>query len=451
MSDVNRMLILELNKWRKKPIRKPLVLRGARQVGKTTLVEMFAKQFKQYIYINLELAEEKKVFNDFTNIESLVQTIFFNHNKDFSTKSDTLLFLDEIQEVPVALNQLRYFYEKFPEIAVIAAGSMLETIFNKDVSFPVGRVEYFVLRPFTFPEFLDAMKEKSAIDLLNSLPLPEFAHDKLLKLFHTYTLIGGMPEIVSHYAKNKDLTALSEIYDSLIVSYMDDVEKYSHSSAQMHHLRHVIKASYALAGKRIKYEGFGNSTYKSREMSEALRTIEKALLIHIVFPATTAELPLLPDIKKSPRLHVLDTGLMNYYAGIQKEILGTTDLNSVYQGTVIEHMVGQEMLGSQHKALSHLNFWVREKKTSSAEVDYIVLIDGKLIPVEVKSGTEGKLKSLHMYMDMAPHNLAVRIYAGKLSITETKTPKGKMFYLLNLPYYLVSRLEKYVNWMQETI
>jgi len=140
-----------------------------------------------------------------------------------------------------------------------------------------------------------------------------------LKLFHTYALIGGMPEIVNHYATNKDLTALPPIYDSLIASYMDDVEKYASNSTQVMHIRHVIRTSFAQAGKRIKFAGFGNSEYRSREMGEALRTLEKALLIHLMYPNTAAILPLLPDIKKSPRLQLLDTGMLNYFIGIQKE------------------------------------------------------------------------------------------------------------------------------------
>ena len=183
-------------------------------------------------------------------------------------------------------------------------------------------------------------------------------------------------------------------------------------------------------------------------MGEALRALQKALLLYIVYPETGFTLPLLPDLKKSPRLHVLDTGLMNYFAGIQREILSTDDLSKVYQGSMIEHLVGQELLAFQHQALSALHFWVREKKTSVAEVDYLFPFEGKLIPVEVKSGSEGKLRSLHLFMDAAPHNLAVRFYAGNVSITKVATPAGKNFTLLNLPYYAVSQIERYLAWIQ---
>ena len=447
----NRLILSELKKWSTNPVRKPLVIRGARQVGKTTIVNQFASDFEQYIYLNLELQDDRQPFEQFNNLETLIQTLFFLKNLSLVKKNGTLLFIDEIQEVPEALNILRYFYESEPGIAVIAAGSMLETLFDKNISFPVGRVEYKILRPVSFPEFLQAMNEKTAMQYLEQIPAPAFTHDKLLTLFHTYALIGGMPEVVANYCQYKDLNALSAIYDSLIMAYIDDVEKYASTASQIQHIRHAIRASFSEAGKRIKFEGFGNSSYRSRDMGEALRTLEKALLVALLYPCTETKLPLFPDHKKSPRLQILDTGMLNYFAGVQKEVLGTIDLNKVYQGTLIEHLVGQELLATQFNALSSLNFWVREKKESTAEVDYIWPFEGKLIPVEVKSGIEGKLKSLHLYMDMAPHVMAIRFYAGAINITQASTPGRKTYYLLNLPYYLVSQIDGYLRWFQKQI
>jgi len=444
-----RQLLWELEKWRQNMPRKPLVIRGARQVGKTTLVNQFAKQYEQYIYVNLELSEDKQPFENFTSIETLINTLFFLKNKIVAKKSTTLIFIDEIQEVPKALNTLRYFFELAPEISVIAAGSMLETLFDKNISFPIGRVEYKVIRPVSFPEFLSAIDETTALEQLTQVPVAEFAQTKLLSLFHTYALIGGMPEIVQQYATHKDLVTLGPIYDSLISGYMDDVEKYAKSNAQILHVRHCIKNSFAQAGKRIKFEGFGNSAYKSREMGESLRTLEKALLLQLVYPCTTATLPMVPDIKKSPRLQILDTGLLNYFVGIQKEIIGTDDLNTIYQGTLIEHLIGQEILSFQYNALSALHFWVREKKESTAEVDYLFQYDGLVIPIEVKAGKEGTLKSLHSYMDIAPHKMAIRFYAGVLKITDAITQNGKQYQILNLPYYLGSQIEKYIAWFMQ--
>ncbi len=446
-----RTILQELEKWVEKKNRKPLVIRGARQVGKTTVVNQFADSFEQYIYLNLEIPSDRKPFDDFKDIETLVLTVFFLKNKVYSKRKRTLLFIDEIQEVPAAFNVLRFFYEQMPEIPVIAAGSLLETIFNTKLSFPVGRVEFLVLRPVSFIEFLEAIGETTALEQINTIPLNSFANEKLLTLFHTYALIGGMPEIIKVYAETKDITSLATLYDSLIASYSDDVEKYALNNAQTQSIRHVIKTSYFEAGKRIKFQGFGKSSYGSKEMGEALRTLEKALLLSLIYPTTSAKLPIIPELQKSPRLQLLDTGLMNYVTGMQKGIIGTNDLNSIYQGTVIEHLVGQELLACNFKALNALNFWVREKTSSMAEVDYVIAHDGKLIPIEVKSGKVGKLKSLHLFMDESPGKIAIRFYAGELLITKVLTPNGKNYHLLSLPYYLVSQLPKYIEWLIKSL
>jgi predicted AAA+ superfamily ATPase len=447
----NRAIIQELKKWLGNPGRKPLVIRGARQVGKTTVIHQFAQQFEQYIYLNLEIKEDRKPFVNYTNLEQLLQTLFFLKNKLLSKKENTLIFIDEIQEVPEALNILRYFYEQEPTIKVVAAGSMLESIFDKHIHFPVGRIEYKVLRPVSFPEFLEASGETATLEQLQHIPFNDFAHDKLLKLYHQYAIIGGMPEVVNHYVQHKDLTALQSIFDSLIASYLDDVEKYARNDTQVLHLRHVIRSSFAEAGKRIKFAGFGNSSYRSREMGECFRTLEKVLLIHLLYPNTSAMLPFQPDLKKSPRLQILDTGMLNHFVGIQKEILGTQDLSKIYQGTMVEHLTGQELLANQYHALSELYFWVKEKKESTAELDFLMPYEGKIIPIETKSGKTGTLRSLHQFMDEAPHNMAVRFYSRGVNISQAKTSQNKTYFLLNLPYYLVSQINGYLKWFEKQI
>jgi uncharacterized protein len=446
-----RIILKELDAWLAKPDRKPLVIRGARQVGKTTTIHQLARRFDQYIYLNLELREDRMAFENFRNLEHLLQTVFFHKNQLLSNKENTLIFIDEIQEVPQALNILRYFYEQEPTVKVIAAGSMLGSLFDKKIRFPVGRVEFKVLRPASFPEFLDALGEHGALEQLQTIPCKDFAHRKLLDLYHLYALVGGMPEIVKNFARNKDLVALNSLFDSLITSYLDDVEKYAKNETQVLHLRHVIRSSFAEAGKRIHFAGFGNSAYRSREIGECFHLLEKALLLHLLYPNTSATLPLLPDVKKSPRLQMLDTGMLSYVAGIHKEVLGTDDLSSIFQGTIIEHLTGQELLATRFDALSEIYFWVKEKKGSTAEVDFIFPYNGKLITIETKSGKSGTLRSLHQYMDQAPHHLAIRVYAGEVSISAVNTPNRKTFHLLNLPYYLVSQIREYLEWFEQTI
>lgn len=446
-----RNILQELRKWRVKDSRKPLLIRGARQVGKTTVVRQFATEYKAFIYLNMEVPDDRPPFENFSNFETLLQTLFFKKNLFIKDRAETLIFIDEIQEVPAALQQLRFFYEEAPDISVIAAGSMLESLFSPDISFPVGRVEYLVIHPVSFPEFLGAMGKEVAQQQLQTIPIPDFAHSTMLKLFRTYCLIGGMPEIVSQYARHRDLSVLASIYESLLVSYLDDVEKYASNTSQVEYIRHAIRSSFAEAGKRIKFHGFGHSAYRSREMSEALRTLEKALLIHLVYPQTSPVLPLQPNLNKSPRLQVLDTGMLNYFVGLQQEILATSDLDSIYHGTLIEHMVGQELLARQYSALHGLTFWVREKSVASAEVDYLFKYKEKLIPVEVKSGATGTLRSLMVFMDLAPHNMALRFYSGEVSLSTITTPEKKIVHLLNLPYYLVSKIEEYMLWFESQV
>jgi uncharacterized protein len=445
---ISRNIVKSLEAWGTKERRKPLVLRGIRQVGKTTVVNDFGKQFEIYISLNLELPIDRKAFDEFETMSKLVETIFFTKNKSYSNKKKTLLFIDEIQEVPEAINLLRYFYEQYPDIYVIAAGSLLETLFDNKNSFPVGRVEYMILRPVSFSEFLSSLDEEAALTQFHSLPIKDFAHDKLISLFRTYAIIGGMPEIVFDYIKRRDLTALKPMYESLIKSYLDDVEKYARNETQLHIIRHAIKSSFLEAGKRIKFSNFGHSNYGSREMGEALRTLEKALLISLMYPTNQSVLPIVPQLKKSPRLQLVDTGLMNFYLGIQKDVLASKDLHSVYEGGMIEHLVGQELIANEYSAISSLNFWTREKKTSQAELDYVIQYEGKLIPIEVKSGATGTLKSLHLFMDQATHPFAVRIYAGKLSVSQVTTQAGTVFHLLNLPYYLSSKVNDYLEWFE---
>ncbi|MEO7309108.1 MAG: AAA family ATPase [Chitinophagaceae bacterium] len=277
-----------------------MVLRGARQVGKTALVKPFSKSFDQYLYLILELATDRKPFDDFTSLNILIQTLFLDKNIAYNKDKTTLLFIDEIQEVPEALNILRYFYEEEPGIHVIAAGSLLESLFDRNISFPVGRVECLVLKPVTFHEFLKATDETAAIEQFNKIPFPDFAFEKLLGLFHWCAVIGGMPEIVNEYATTKNLTDLGGIYNSLVQAYLDDVEKYAKNDSQTNYIRHVIKLIFLEAGRRIIFEGFGKSWYGKREIGEALHTLEKALLANLIYPNTSAMLPLIPDKKNRP-------------------------------------------------------------------------------------------------------------------------------------------------------
>ena len=442
-----RDILGKLSAWAIKKDRKPLILRGARQVGKTTAVNLFSEQFDQYLYLNLEQKEERDIFEQDYTIEELIQAIFF-YKDQVKRKGKILIFIDEIQTCPSAVSSLRFFYEAFPDLYIIAAGSLLETLIDTHISFPVGRVEYLVMKPLSFKEFLNALDEQNSLDIIqNKVPTPDFAHDKLIKLFHTYSIIGGMPEIIQKYSNQKDIIALNSVFDSLIVSYIDDVEKYARNNSMANVIRHAVSNAFYEAGSRIKFQGFGNSNYKSREMGEALKVLEKAMLIYLLYPSSSVKPPLLPNTKRSPKLQVLDTGMLNYFGGFQKELFGSRNIDSVYQGKIAEHIVGQELLACQSSPLYKLHFWNREKKQSSAEVDFLIQYENIIVPVEVKSGATGRLRSLHQFMDRTPHEYAVRIYSGQLEVNRIKTLTGKNFTLLNLPLYLAGSIPEYLEWL----
>jgi uncharacterized protein len=440
-----RLALSKLHEWKNQTDRKPLILRGARQVGKTTLVEIFAKEYKQFIELNLDKIEEREIFEKNQTFDEILSAIFLIKGKTKSIKS-TLIFIDEIQNSHRAVEILRYFYEEARNIHVIAAGSLLESLIDKTINFPVGRVEYLVIRPCNFIEFLLASGDIQAEELLHQIPFPNYGHDILMKKFKQFLLIGGMPEIVNKYIKTNDIQSLSSTFDSLLASYIDDVEKYSKNKSSTNIITHVIRNSFVYASDRIKFNNFGNSDYRSREVGEVFRTLEKTLLMQLVYPVTSEKLPIHPDLKKTPKLQLLDTGLVNYFAGMQTQVFNSVNISDIYEGKISEHIVGQEIIALKASPLFKLNFWTKEKKESNAEIDFILPYEGLIIPIEVKTGASGRLRSLHQFIDISPHPFAVRVYSGKLSIDKDKTINGKSYYLLNLPFYLLGKLEEYIGW-----
>lgn len=445
---IKRNVFSELERWKNKKHRKPLILRGARQVGKTTLIKMFSGSYSQSVLLNLENSFDRSFFLKTDDVKKIIETIFLNYNIDINEGS-VLLFIDEIQEVPEAIKLLRYFYEEYPDLHVIAAGSLVEFAISKVKSFPVGRIEYLYLHPFNFIEFLTAIQHKQAFDHFNRIPVREIAHKTLLDLFNSYVIIGGMPEVVNLYAENRSLLNLSDIYESLWSSYQDDAKKYARNDSEEKVIKHIISTAHTTIDKRIKFQNFGNSTYRSREVGEAMRSLDATQIIRLIYPSTVLEPPIIPDIKKSPRLQFLDTGLLNYSLGIQAGMIGVNDLNDTYKGAIIPHMITQELISLNHINKQKPNFWVREKLQASSEVDLIVRYKNMIIPIEIKSGSKGSLRSLHEFINRSNHFYAVRIYGGEFKIEEHKTQSGKTYFLMNLPYYLGTKIPEYIEYFVE--
>lgn len=435
-----RTALTELQKWSEKSDRKPLILRGARQVGKTTLVNAFGSNFDTYLYVNLEITQAVNLFEVYDNVNELLEKIFFYCQKP-RQKGKTLLFIDEIQNSPKAVAQLRYFYEQMPDLYVIAAGSLLENMIDRKISFPVGRVEFMPIRPCNFTEFLGAIEEDDIKGFVGNASLPASLHQRAISLFNTYTLIGGMPAVVKEYAANRDIISLNPIYESLLTSYADDVEKYTRNQTMTEVIRFILNAGYTMAAEAITMTGFAGSTYKSREMSEAFRTLEKAMLLELAYPVTATTIPLIGQQRRAPKLLWLDTGLVNFAAGIQTEVFGQKDILDAWRGRIAEHIVAQELLAANKSILYKRHFWTNPQAGTTSEVDLVMQFKNSVIPIEVKSGTNSKLKSLHVYMDKAPHHTAIRVWSGAFSIDKTTTPEGKQFNLINIPFYYVGQIE----------
>lgn len=237
---IYRQLIEELQKWSERDTRKPLVLRGARQVGKTTLVNEFGKRYDVYIKLNLERSSDAEVFSKSDNVKEIFQFICLRKKIKVDESKRTLLFIDEIQNEPKAVGLLRYFYEEMPWLHIIAAGSRLQTLIKQRISFPVGRVDYLSLRPCSFLEYLNAMGEEQLEQMVRDINVSSLYHNMLLTHFNHYSLIGGMPEALVGYAKTHNLTRLAPIYRSLLDGYNEDVEKYARNENQVRIIRHLL-------------------------------------------------------------------------------------------------------------------------------------------------------------------------------------------------------------------
>jgi len=438
-----------LNKWKTATNRKPLIIRGARQVGKTTVISAFAQGYEHRILLNLEKPADQRYFEDFNDVKTITEALFLANKIPAGKTASTLLFIDEIQESPKAIQLLRYFYEELPELHVIAAGSLLEFAMRKVSSFPVGRVEFLYLHPLNFPEYLLAIGHEAAFSQLQEIPVKPYAHKILLDIFHRYVIIGGMPEVVKTDVEKNNLADLTNLYESIWETYKKDVEKYTTNETERKIIKHIMDTAPFYVDQRIKFQGFGNSNYRSREVGEAMRNLDDARIIRLIYPTTDLQPPVKPDLRKSPRLQFLDTGLVNHTLGIQGQLLGLKDLSTAHNGAIIPHVVAQEVLSLSATTNPKPNFWVREKKQSNAEVDMVHTYKNKVIPVEVKSGVTGSLKSLHQFIEAADHPYAIRIYGGEFKIEKAVTPLGKPYILMNLPYYLGARMPEYISWFIE--
>lgn len=441
-----RTLIHQLRKWSLKKNHKPLVIRGARQVGKSTLVEEFGREFDVFIEVNLELSDNAAIFLKTDNVQDIWQYLCLRNHVVSDPTKRMLLFIDEIQEVPKVVGLLRYFHEKMPWLYVITAGSRLQSLLKKHVSFPVGRVEYLNLRPFSFEEYVNALHGEEWFEMLRHLTVPALMHQEMMKLFNQYALTGGMPEVVATFAENPDVENLATIFQSLLKGYNEDVERYARNEDQVRIIRHVLDTAWYSAAETITFANFGGSSYTSTQIHEAMTCLEKAYILSLDYPVTSTLIPLVPARRRSPKLIMVDSGITNFVAGIQIEYLQNKDLLDTWRGRAAEQIVAQELRVLLDQELRENQcFWVRDKKGAKAEIDFVWQHGTHVIPIEVKAGTNSHLRSLHSFVNTSKHLVtAVRFWSGEFFVQDAITPEpdNRPYRLINIPFYYIGQLRQ---------
>ena len=409
-----------LSEWAARPSHKPVLLRGARQVGKSTTVRHLGEQFKYFVEINLEKQSEYKVlFQSNLDVKRIVPQIAAIHGTPI-IPGQTLLFIDEIQDCQQAIMALRYFKEDMPELHVVAAGSLLEFVLDDIPTFGVGRIHSMYMYPMTFDEFLLANGEKLLMEARNqaspSSPLPIPLHDKLTSLLRTFMLVGGMPEAVVKWVETHDYLLCQEVQDDIITGYEADFPKYK-KKVDPQLLRMTMRSAAQQATKKFMYSQVPGE-YKTAEVKKALELLIKA---NIIFPVTHTNSNGLPlgdgrddGIRK---MLLLDTGLMlrllNMAMGNIREltthILTATAADLVNKGPMAEMLAGLELLHYRTLNLQYeLFYWQRQAKNATAEVDYVLPNETQILPVEVKAGVQGGMKSLWAYMRERKLTQAIR-------------------------------------------
>lgn len=431
MSIIRRDLERELSRWKDSRNRRPLLLRGARQVGKSTLIEAWGKaHFESFVKIDLE-QERQEIFKSL-NPQKVVETISLMKGQAI-LPGKTLLFIDEIQESPAAITSLRYFFEQMPDLHVVSAGSLLElTLRSENLSMPVGRVEFLHLLPLSFNEFLTALGEDLLRDSLSSLvePPPEPVHQKLLELVQRYSIVGGMPAVVEEYAATRNLTRCRDLQNAILLTYRNDFGKYA-SLARRRYLETVFERVSAHIGNKLVYSALDPSA-RSADLKQAVELLSWVGVLHRVHHTSGSGLPL--EAGMNPNYYkalFLDVGLMQRQLGLEADLAKYPHLLDVYRGAVAEQWVGQELLQQSPTEPARLYYWVREARGSKAEVDYLLPVQGRVLPVEVKAGSTGTLKSLKLFMENYKSPIGIRISQVPLALEKN---------VLSVPFYLTSQV-----------
>ena len=402
---LKRKIDAELLEWKNSENRKPLILRGARQVGKSSAVRKLGGEFGNFLEINFENKDHagaKRVFERHSDPKLICDELSAIYETPIIA-GKTLLFLDEAQSCPDAISSLRYFYEQMPDLHVVAAGSLLEFALQKIPSFAVGRVRALYMYPFSFEEFLGAMERPILLEKLKTAtpqnPLSEEVHSKLKELFLRFILIGGMPEVVSKYASGGSLLDCQNILDELTETLCNDFAKYK-QRVPATRLEEVFSAIIAQTGQKFTYSKAGISS-NQLQIKESIELLKMAGLVYTVTHTSANGLPLAAEINPHYRkLMILDTGIYQRFLRLDMtQLLLEEKFEQINKGALAEMFVGIELIKSQNNRLpAELYYWQREKNGSAAEIDYLIQKEQHIVPVEVKACTKGAMQSMFLFL-----------------------------------------------------
>lgn len=454
MAMLKRTAENHLYKWYTKKRRKPLVLRGARQVGKSTLVRRFAENNK-LILNEVNLERHLYLDNVFKtlDIETIIKELDALVGRNIQAPG-SILFLDEIQATPHALQVLRYFHEEKTSLPVISAGSLLEvTLADHHFSMPVGRIEYYHLGPMTFKEFLYAIEPALIEYLSNFQPdqvLPKTAHHKLTGRQREFLFVGGMPEAVNVYLEEGSLVEVSAVHRSIAETYQDDFSKYAkHKDLAL--MQRVFQQIPRMLGRKVKYSNISRED-RSRNVKTVIELLSNARVCHQVFHSHCSGIPLAAEIKENAyKMLFMDVGMAAYLCGMDWITLQSLDdWAIVNEGGLAEQFVGQHLLDPL--VPPRLTYWLRESKSANAEVDYVIARGNMIIPIEVKAGKSGSLKSLLQFALNKHASLAVRFDLNRPGIQHVKYTaringgsQPVSYTLLSLPLYLIEELPRILD------
>ena len=445
-----------LKEWRNHVNRKPIMVRGARQVGKTYIIREFGETyFENIVVVNFdETPQIKQAFEGNNDVDVIIKELESFYELEIKC-GETLLFFDEIQSCPKAIVSLRYFYEKKPDLHVITAGSLLDHTLNEfPYSMPVGRVEFAYMHPMSFSEFLLAMGQKKSYELISSYELDEkislLIHDKLMDLLRLYVVVGGMPEAVDVYQKTGSLLEVAKVQESIVKSLEYDFAKYG-SSAQQRIMGKLLRYVPKTIGQKFKYVNF-DQQLRSHQIKNALELLNLSRILHIVYTTNSVSIPLKTGVnEKTFKTVFLDIGLVSHILNLNVLDLKEMVLNN--EGNIAEQIVAQEIIASQLPYTDReIYYWVREKQNASSEIDYLITAGNKIMPVEVKAGKTGSLKSLNVFMAEKKMNMALRFNADLPSVAmsemnivlKDKSVKTK-FKLISLPLYLSGEIDRIIS------